>query len=42
MSNPKTSKYTATDERKEQARKLVKDFLHEQNIFYISFSKDVK
>lgn len=31
MSNPKTPKYTATNERKEQARKLVKDFLQEQN-----------
>lgn len=32
MSNPKTPKYTATEERKEQARKLLKDFLYEQNI----------
>ena len=31
MSNPKTPKYTATNERKEQARRLVKDFLQEQN-----------
>lgn len=31
MSNPKTPKYTATDERKEQTRRLVKDFLQEQN-----------
>ena len=32
MTNPETPKYIATDERKEQARKLVKDFLQEQNI----------
>lgn len=31
MSNPKTPKYKATDERKEQTRRLVKDFLQEQN-----------
>ena len=31
MSNPETPKYTATEERKEQARRLVKDFLKEQN-----------
>ena len=31
MSNPETPKYIATDERKEQARRLVKDFLQEQN-----------
>ena len=31
MTNPETPKYIATEERKEQARKLVKDFLHEQN-----------
>ncbi len=31
MSNPKTPKYMATDERKEQTRRLVKDFLQEQN-----------
>lgn len=32
MTNPETPKYIATDERKEQARRLVKDFLQEQNI----------
>lgn len=31
MSNPETPKYTATDERKEQARRLVKEFLQAQN-----------
>lgn len=31
MTNPETPKYIATDERKEQARRLVKDFLQEQN-----------
>lgn len=31
MSNPKTPKYIPTDERKEQVRKLVKDFLRSQN-----------
>lgn len=31
MTNPETPKYIATEERKEQARRLVKDFLHEQN-----------
>ena len=31
MSNPKTPKYIATDERKEQLRSLIKDFLKEQN-----------
>lgn len=31
MSNPKTPKYIATEERKEQARRLVKEFLQEQN-----------
>lgn len=31
MSNPKTPKYTATEERKEQARRLVKSFLQAQN-----------
>lgn len=29
--NPETPKYIATEERKEQARRLVKDFLQEQN-----------
>ena len=31
MTNPETPKYIATEERKEQARRLVKDFLQEQN-----------
>lgn len=31
MSNPETPKYIATEERKEQARRLVKKFLQEQN-----------
>ena len=31
MSNPETPKYVATEERKEQARRLVKKFLQEQN-----------
>ena len=31
MSNPDTPKYIATDERKEQVRRLLKDFLKEQN-----------
>lgn len=31
MSNPETPKYIATEERKEQARRLVKEFLQEQN-----------
>lgn len=31
MSNPETPKYIATDERKEQLRSLIKDFLKEQN-----------
>lgn len=31
MSNPETPKYIATEERKEQARKLIKDFLQEQH-----------
>ena len=31
MSNPETPKYIATDERKEQARKIIKDFLQEQH-----------
>lgn len=31
MTNPKTPKYIATEERKEQARRLVKEFLQEQN-----------
>ncbi|MCM1264734.1 MAG: DUF6471 domain-containing protein [Candidatus Gastranaerophilales bacterium] len=31
MSNPETPKYVASEERKEQARRLVKDFLQEQN-----------
>ena len=31
MSNPETTKYIATDERKEQLRSLIKDFLKEQN-----------
>lgn len=31
MSNPETPKYIATEERKEQARRLVKEFLREQN-----------
>lgn len=31
MTNPETPKYIATEERKEQVRRLVKDFLHEQN-----------
>ena len=31
MSNPKTPKYIADEPRKEQARKLVKEFLQEQN-----------
>lgn len=32
MTNPETPKYIATEERKEQARRLVKDFLQENNI----------
>ncbi len=31
MTNPETPKYIATEARKEQARRLVKDFLQEQN-----------
>lgn len=31
MSNPETPKYIATEERKEQARRLVKAFLNENN-----------
>lgn len=31
MTNPETPKYIATEERKGQARRLVKDFLQEQN-----------
>ena len=31
MSNPETPKYIATEERKEQARTLVKTFLNENN-----------
>lgn len=31
MSNPETPKYIAPDERKEQLRSLIKDFLKEQN-----------
>lgn len=31
MTNPETPKYIATEERKEQARRLVKDFLQEQS-----------
>ncbi len=31
MTNPETPKYIATAERKEQARRLVKDFLNKQN-----------
>ena len=31
MTNPKTPKYIATEERKEQARRLVKTFLNENN-----------
>lgn len=31
MTNPETPKYIASEERKEQARRLVKDFLQEQN-----------
>ena len=31
MTNPETPKYIATEERKEQVRRLVKDFLQEQN-----------
>ena len=31
MSNPETPKYVATEERKEQARRLVKTFLNENN-----------
>lgn len=31
MTNPETPKYIATEERKEQARRLVKDFLQEKN-----------
>lgn len=31
MSNPETPKYIATEKRKEQARRLVKELLQEQN-----------
>lgn len=31
MSNPETPKYIATDEQKEQARQLIKNFLKKQN-----------
>lgn len=31
MTNPETPKYIATEERKEQARRLVKNFLNKQN-----------
>ena len=39
MSNPETPKYIATDERKEQARRLVKDFLQEKHTSIYRLSK---
>jgi len=39
MSNPETPKYIATDEQKEQARQLIKDFLKEQNTSVYKLAK---
>ena len=39
MSNPKTPKYIAPDVRKEQARKLIKDFLSKQNVSIYRLAK---
>ena len=39
MSNPETPKYIATNERKEQARRLVKEFLQENNTSILKLAK---
>ena len=39
MSNPETPKYIATNERKEQARRLVKEFLQENNTTILKVAK---
>ena len=39
MSNPETPKYIATNERKEQARRLVKEFLKQNDISILKLAK---
>ena len=39
MSNPQTPKYQASEEQKEQARRLVKNFLKENNVSVLQLAK---
>lgn len=39
MSNPQTPKYQASEEQKEQARRLVKEFLKEKNVSILQLAK---
>lgn len=39
MSNPQTPKYQASEEQKEQARRLVKEFLKENNVSILQLAK---